>query len=367
MILNINNEKEKMMSQGNSSAPILVTGATGYIASWVIQKLLEQGYTVHATVRDLNKKASFAHLEKIAAQSSGTLQLFKANLLENGSFDEAMQGCEIVLHMASPFVVTNYKDAVKDIIGPAILGTENVLNSVNKTESVKRVVVTSSIASTYGDAVDILKTAHNEFDESNWNTTSSTTHQPYPYSKVMAERKAWEMAEAQNRWRLVCVNPALVLGPSLTANTQSGSIEVLEQFANGMTLLGVPPMWNGIVDVRDVADAHLQAALNENASGRYIISGGSLSLLDMGKILRQHFGFKFPFPYNQVPKAMFKLIGPKFGYSRDFIEKNMGYPIFFNAEKSKRELGLHYRNIETSLVEHFQQLLDDGVVKKYIP
>jgi len=354
------------MSQGNASAPILVTGATGYIASWVIRKLLEQGHTVHATVRDLNKKQSFAHLEKIAQTTSGTLKLFKANLLENDSFDEAIKDCEIVLHMASPFVVTNYKDAIKDIIEPAILGTENVLNSVNKTESVKKVVVTSSIASTYGDAVDILETEKNQFDETHWNTTSSTTHQPYPYSKVMAERKAWEMADAQNRWKLVCVNPALVLGPSLTATTQSGSIEVLEQFANGMTLFGVPPMWNGIVDVRDVADAHILAAFNDNASGRYIISGGSLSLLEMGKILRQHFGRKFPFPYNQVPKSVFKLIGPSFGYSRDFIEKNMGYPIFFNADKSKKQLGLSYRDIETSLVEHFQQLLDDGVVKKYI-
>lgn len=354
------------MSQGNTSAPILVTGATGYIASWVIQKLLEQGYTVHATVRNLDKKQSFAHLEKIADKTSGTLKLFKANLLENGSFDEAMQGCEVVLHMASPFVVTNFKDAVKDIIEPAILGTENVLHSVNKTESVKRVVVTSSIASTYGDAIDILKTENNQFDESNWNTTSSSTHQPYPYSKVMAERKAWEMAEAQDRWSLVCVNPALVLGPSLTVNTQSGSVEVLEQFANGMTLLGVPPMWNGIVDVRDVADAHILAAFNENASGRYIISGGSLNLLEMGKILRQHFGQKFPFPRNQVPKKAFKLIGPLFGYSKKFIEKNMGYPIYFNADKSKKELGISYRPIATSLVEHFQQLLDDGVVKKYI-
>ena len=365
-IYNINNQREKMMSQGKTSAPILVTGATGYIASWVIKNLLEQGYTVHATVRDVNKKQGYAHLEKIAERTSGTLKLFKANLLENGSFDQAMQGCEIVLHMASPFLVTNFKDAVKDIVEPAILGTENVLNSVNKTESVKRVVVTSSIVSTYGDAIDILQTANNEFDESYWNTTSSTSHQPYPYSKVMAERKAWEMADAQNRWVLVCVNPALVLGPSLTAITKSGSVEVLEQFANGMTLLGVPPMWNGIVDVRDVADAHLLAAFNEKASGRYIISGGSLSLLEMGKILRQHFGQKFPFPRNQVPKKAFKFIGPAFGYSKDFIEKNMGYPIYFNANKSKQELGMTYRNIETSLVEHFQQLLDDGVVKKYL-
>ncbi|BCU63893.1 dihydroflavonol-4-reductase [Acinetobacter bouvetii] len=349
------------------TTPILVTGATGYIASWVIKQLLEKGHTVHATVRDLNKKKSFAHLEKIANQSSGSLQLFQANLLESGSFDQAMQGCEVVLHMASPFVVTNYKDAVKDIIEPAVLGTENVLNSVNSTESVKRVVVTSSIASTYGDAIDIRQTANNEFDESHWNTSSSETHQPYPYSKVMAERKAWDMQKAQTRWDLVCINPALVLGPSLTPSTQSGSVEVLQQFANGMTLAGVPPMWNGIVDVRDVADAHLQAAFNPKAENRYIISGGTLSLLEMGKILRQHFGNKFPFPRNQLPKAAFKLLGPFIGFSKSFVELNMGYPIYFNADKSKKDLGIHYRNIETSLVEHFQQLLDDGVVKKYIP
>ena len=355
------------MTMTSTHGPILVTGATGYIASWVIKNLLEQGHTVHATVRNLNKKNSFAHLEKIASESAGSLQLFQANLLEPHSFDQAMQGCEIVLHMASPFVVTNYKDAIKDIIEPAILGTENVLNSVNKTESVKRVVVTSSIASTYGDAIDIQQTAHNEFDESHWNTTSSETHQPYPYSKVMAERKAWDMQKAQTRWDLVCINPALVLGPSLTPNTQSGSVEVLQQFANGMTLAGVPPMWNGIVDVRDVADAHLQAAFNPKAEGRYIISGGTLSLLEMGKILRQNFGNKFPFPRNQLPKATFKLFGPFVGFSKSFVELNMGYPIYFNATKSQQELSIHYRNIENSLVEHFQQLLDDGVVKKYIP
>lgn len=357
----------KLKNMNTKTTPILVTGATGYIASWVIKQLLEKGHTVHATVRDLNKKKSFAHLEKIANQSSGSLQLFQANLLTPHAFDEAMQGCEIVLHMASPFVVTNYKDAVKDIIEPAVIGTENVLNSVNQTESVKRVVVTSSIASTYGDAIDIRQTANNEFDESHWNTTSSEAHQPYPYSKVMAERKAWDMQKAQTRWDLVCINPALVLGPSLTPSTQSGSVEVLQQFANGMTLAGVPPMWNGIVDVRDVADAHLQAAFNPKAENRYIISGGTLSLLEMGKILRQHFGNKFPFPRNQLPKAAFKLLGPFIGFSKSFVELNMGYPIYFNADKSKKDLGIHYRNIETSLVEHFQQLLDDGVVKKYIP
>jgi dihydroflavonol-4-reductase len=263
-------------------------------------------------------------------------------------------------------VVTNYKDAVKDIIEPAVKGTENVLNSVNRTESVKRVVLTSSIASTYGDAVEIQDTANNEFDENHWNTTSSETHQPYPYSKVMAERKAWEMVEQQDRWDLVCINPALVMGPSLTDASQSGSIEVLQQFGNGTTLFGVPPMWNGIVDVRDVADAHVAAALNPEAHGRYIICGGTLSLLDMGKVLTQKFGYKFPFPHFTVPKTAFAFVAPVLGHSREFVKLNMGYPIYFNAQRSVKELGIEYRDVRESVCEHFQQLLDDGIVKKYI-
>ena len=149
----------------DKSTPILVTGATGYIAAWIIERLLAQGYNVHATVRDPSKKDKIQHLYDLAEKSSGNIQFFQADLLQQGSFDAAMQGCEIVIHTASPFVVNNYKDAVKDIIEPAVNGTENVLNSVNRTATVKRVVLTSSIASTYGDAIEIQNTANNEFLE----------------------------------------------------------------------------------------------------------------------------------------------------------------------------------------------------------
>ena len=350
----------------NKNTPILVTGATGYVAGWIIERLLNQGHTVHATVRDPSNTEKLKHLTEIAKNSEGHIHFFKADLLSAGAFDEAMQGCEIVIHTASPFVITNYKDAVKDIIEPAVNGTANVLESVNRTASVKRVVVTSSIAATYGDAIEIKTTPNNEFDESCWNNTSHATHQPYSYSKVAAERKAWEIADQQNRWSLVCINPALVMGPSLTASSQSGSIELLQQFANGVTLFGVPPMWNGIVDVRDVADAHVAAALLSNASGRYIISGGSLSLLDMGKALTQRFGYRFPFPHFTVPKTAFAFIAPFLGYSREFVKLNMGYPIYFNATRSQQELNIQYRDIRESVCDHFQQLLDDGIIKKWL-
>ncbi|KAA8735235.1 NAD-dependent epimerase/dehydratase family protein [Acinetobacter qingfengensis] len=352
------------MNNFNQNAPILVTGATGYVAGWIIKGLLEAGRTVHATVRNLNQPYKTIHLNHIAEQTSGTLRLFEADLLDERAFDRAMQDCEIVIHTASPFVVSNYQDAFKDIVQPAIKGTENVLTSVNRTLSVKRVVLTSSIAATYGDAIEIIKTAENRFDESHWNSTSSIDHQPYPYSKVAAERTAWKMQADQARWDLVCINPALVMGPSLTANTQSGSVEVLKQFGDGTMRFGAPAMWNGIVDVRDVAQAHIQAAQELSAHGRYIVCGGTLSLMDIGYILQQHFGKKYPFPPFEVPKPLFSLVAPAFGLSRKFVRLNMGYPIYFNNLRSIQELGLHYHDIKKSVVEHFQQLLDDGIIKK---
>ena len=104
----------------DKSKPILVTGATGYVAGWIIERLLNQGHIVHATVRDPSKQDKIQHLYDLAEKSSGEIHFFKADLLNAGSFDDAMQNCEIVIHTASPFVVTNFKDAVKDIIEPAV-------------------------------------------------------------------------------------------------------------------------------------------------------------------------------------------------------------------------------------------------------
>lgn len=345
------------------NTPILVTGATGYIAGWIIKKLLETGHTVHATVRSPQNTQSYSHLTKIADANTGTLKIFAADLLNDGSFDEAMKGCEIVLHTASPFVVTNFKDAQTELVDPALQGTRNVLNSANRISSVKKIILTSSIASTYGDAIEGQKVEGGIFNENHWNTTSSVNHQPYPYSKVVAEREAWKMQSAQSRWQLVAINPALVMGPSLTPHSKSGSIEVLQQFGSGITLFGVPAMWMGLVDVREVAQAHINAAFNDKAIGRYIICAQTLSLLEMGTMLRQHFGGRYPFPRFTLPKSLISLAGPVLGYSRDFIRLNMGYPIYFNHQRSIDELDITYRPISESLCEHFQQMIDDGLVK----
>jgi nucleoside-diphosphate-sugar epimerase len=349
-------------------APVLVTGASGYIASWIVRTLLEAGYAVHGTVRDPQRQKGMEHLHALAQQYPDRLQLFKADLLSPGSFDAAMQGCELVMHTASPFVISGFSDAEAALVRPAVEGTRNVLESVERTPSVKRVVLTSSVASIYGDNIDSLALsadpAQRTFTEAQWNTTSSLDHQPYSYSKVMAEREAWKMHDRQSRWDLVTINPSLVLGPSLTRSSDSASFGVIKQLVDGTMFLGAPKLTMGVVDVRDVATAHVRAGFTPAATGRHIVSGTSAGFLEMGRLLRRRFGSRYLFPFMEAPKAMIWLIAPIAGLTRKFVSLNVGYPLQFDNSKSRTALGLTYRPLEQTLADHFQQMLDDGVVRR---
>lgn len=343
---------------------ILVTGASGYIAGWIIKYLLEEGHTVHATVRDPAKQSSVSHLLKIAEQNKGTLKLFKADLLTQGSFSEAMQGCDVVIHTASPFVLEGFTDANEALVRPAVEGTRNVLESVNDCQSVKRVVLTSSVASIVGDNIDILAIPSGVLTEEHWNTTSSVSHNPYQYSKVAAEQEAWKIHNKQSRWSLVAINPSMVFGPSLTANSQSASIDTLVQMGDGRLRMGVPKLLMGVVDVREVAKAHLLAAFSKKAKGRYILSNTELSLLKIGKLLRAKYGSAYPFPRMEAPTFIVWAVGPLMGpMTRDFVKRNVGLPLKFDNRRS-RELGVKYRPVEETFCEHFQQAIDDGLIKK---
>lgn len=355
------------MTTIDPKAPILITGASGYVAGWIVKNLLEAGHTVHATVRDPAKTSSVAHLQKIADHSTGTLKLFKADLLTDRAFDEAMAGCELVIHTASPFIISGYKDANEALVRPALEGTRNVFRSVERTPSVKRVVLTSSVVATYGDNQDASNLPNNTLNESHWNTTSSVDHQPYNYSKVVAEREAWKLHGEQsqpNRWDLVCVNPGLVVGPALTTNSISASISTLQQFGDGTMRFGAPHLLMGLVDVRDVADAHIRAGFTPEANGRYIVSADTLSMLQMGSALREKYGSKYPFPLIPAPKLGFWLIAPLFGMTRDFVARNVGHKIAFDNGRSQRDLKIQYRDVRVAICEHFQQLIDDGLIKK---
>ncbi|MFN4150985.1 MAG: NAD-dependent epimerase/dehydratase family protein, partial [Candidatus Sericytochromatia bacterium] len=263
---------------------VLVTGASGYIASWIIKYLLEEGFQVRGTVRNKNDVSKVEHLTKLGELYPNKLELFEANLLTPNAFKEAMQGCEIVMHTASPFIINGVKDPQKELVDPALKGTKNVLMTANEVPSVKRVVLTASVVSIYGDSEDINSTQNAIFTDEHWNTTSTLTHQAYSYSKTVAEKEAWKIAESQNQWDLVTIHPGFVLGPSLTNRVDSSSIDFMISMGNGKYATGVPELYFSIVDVRNVAKAHVNAAIKPEAKGRYILVNKVLQMLDISNI-----------------------------------------------------------------------------------
>lgn len=360
----------------DSSKPILVTGASGYIANWIVKLLLEKGCTVHGTVRNPENQKAVAPLRKIeqdvraaagarAGIKPGTLTLFKADLLDEGSFDAAMAGCEVVMHTASPFVVRGFKDANEALIRPAVEGTRNVLEAANRTQSVKRVVLTSSVAAVYGDSADLSVQGKEAFDETDWNQSSRVDHQPYSYSKFLAEKEAWKIHDAQSRWHLVTINPSMVAGPALNTQTSSTSIETLRNLGMGKMWPGAPNMPLGWVDVRDVAQAHLEAAFRPDAEGRHIVSNGEPTLLDIADMLKKKYPKGYRFPVMMLPKFIVKWLGRLVDASAtpQFVENNVGHNLKFDNSRSRERLGLQYRPLEQTFTEHFQQLIDDGIVR----
>jgi nucleoside-diphosphate-sugar epimerase len=347
----------------DKTKPVFVTGGTGYVGSWVVKNLLEAGFTVNLTVRNKAKIEKYEHLLKIADESSGKLELFEADLLVDGSYMKAMKGCEVVFHMASPFMINGIKNAQTQLVDPALKGTVNILNTVNETESVKRVVLTSSVVSIYGDAKDAEKVPGGIFNEEVWNTTSSLKSKPYPYSKVLAEKEAWKICDAQSRWDMVVINPGFVMGPSLTANSDSASIGFMLDMVNGKNKMGVPVLEFGMVDVRDIAKAHIKGANLEKANGRNILVNSSITMLEFANILRDKYGDTYPLPKSLLPKFMLYLVGWTQGISWDFVSKNIGYPLKFDNSKSKKELGMEYIPIEKTLTDHLEQLKAFNLVK----
>jgi len=352
------------MREIDKTKPVLVTGGSGYLASWIIKMLLEERINVNATVRDPSNIEKVEHLKALAKESTGKLKLFKSDLMDNGSFDEPMQDCELVIHTASPFFIKGIKNPENELIRPAKEGTRNVLESAKKNPEVKRVVSTSSVAAIYGDNADIALTPAAIFTEKEWNMTSSPEHQPYPYSKTIAEKEAWAIAKEQDQWDLQAINPGWILGPSLSKRKDSMSISTMIQMGDGIYKAGVPELWNGIADVRDVASAHIKAGYRPEASGRHIIVSGEATLLDIANMLRKHFGDDYPFPRKQVPKFLFWLIGPMRGFTRKYVSRNAGIQIKFDNSYSKKDLSMSYTPIEQTVKDHFQQLIDDGLLSR---
>lgn len=352
------------MTTIDRSKPVLVTGATGYVAGWLVKKLLDEGLTVHAAIRNPGNAAKTAPLRALANKAPGEIKFFKSDLLKKGSYAEAMAGCELVFHTASPFS-SSVDDPQKELIEPALDGTRNILEQANQTPSVKRVVLTSSCAAIYTDAIDTEQAPNGMITEAIWNTKASLDYQPYSYSKTLAEQEAWKMVEAQDRWELVVVNPSLVMGPPIDPkSTTSESMNLLTQLGDGTMKAGAPDIGVGVVDVRDLAIAHFQAGFTPEAEGRHIICGHNTSFLELGKILHEEFGDDYPIPNSKLPKWLLMIVGPfvNKAFSRRFIRNNVNHSWKADNSKSKRALGMSYRPLKETMVDSFEALVEHELV-----
>jgi dihydroflavonol-4-reductase len=258
------------------------------LASHITRLLLAQGYKVQGTVRSLSDTSKHQFLLDLP-NAKENLKLFEADLLKEGSFDEVVKGCDIFLHTASPFFFGE-KDPQKELVDPAVNGTLNLLKSAAKASTIRRVVITSSAASIY-DPLDVK--AGKVFTEADWNNTSSLTHNAYWFSKVAAERAAWDFVKNEKRqFDLVTLLPPMILGPVLSQvssekdlNTSNALLlNTLKSVRNGEPI-GVDGY--GFVDVNDIAQAHIvtgTALDNPKVSNqRFIVSEGSYSFPDIAR------------------------------------------------------------------------------------
>ncbi|KAH9774406.1 Epimerase domain-containing protein [Citrus sinensis] len=270
-----------MMSGEGEGKVVCVTGASGFIASWLVKLLLQRGYTVNATVRDPNSPRTkhFGELEGTKER----LHLFKANLLEEGSFDSAVDGCVGVFHVASPVVLSS-NNPQADIVETAVKGTLNVLRSCAKVRSIKRVVLTSSIAAMTQNGNPM--TPDVVIDET-WFSSSvfcKENKKWYPLAKTLAEEAAWKFAR-ENGIDLVAINPGIVIGPFFHPILNFGA-DVILNLINGAQSFPSPYRF---VDIRDVAYAQIQALEVPTANGRYLLVGSVVQLYDILKFLHEHY------------------------------------------------------------------------------
>lgn len=259
---------------------VCVTGASGYIASWLVKLLLLRGYIVNATVRDPSDKKKLDHLLALEGANE-RLRLFKAELTDEGSFDAAVNGCDGVFHTASPCFFES-QDPQVELLDPAIKGTINVLNSCAKFPCVKRVVLTSSMAAMVWN--DQPTTTPDDVIDESWFSDPEYCRREkrwYALSKTLAEETAWQFAKEKGI-DLVSINPGYVIGPLLQPKLN----ESCGIFFNLIKAKTYSNVGYRVVNVKDVANAHILAFETISANGRYCLVESVAYASEILKILR---------------------------------------------------------------------------------
>jgi len=327
---------------------VLVTGATGYIGLHCIDQLLKQGYAVNGSIRSPERKEEVFQALQKNNTSTEHLNLFTFNLTDDEGWDEGIAGCDYLLHVASPISISTKDEEF--FVGPAVAGVNRAMKFAQK-HNVKKVVLTSSVAAIFETTV--LK---QYYDESDWSDPNKKTINYYAKSKTLAEMAAWEYIKKEdNPFELAVINPALVIGPSLSGDLGESN-KAIEMVVTGRMPVSVPLQF-GYVDVRDVATAHILAMQNAESNGkRFALSEKDLWYKDVAKLLREN-GYKKA-PKINIPAWITPVLA-KFNeelkFSLPFIGRIRSVKYATNA---KDILGWSPRPAEDSILEVAKQIQD---------
>ena len=342
---------------------ILVTGASGFLATHVVQQLLKSGFRVRGTVRSLKNQEKVAPLYKLCPEANHNLELVECDLMNKKCWSVAVKDCTFVLHTASPITTENPKDE-DELVKPAVEGTLTVLRASKETGTVKRFVYTSSTVT--------IAHFHNPdqrpMNEDDWSDISDRSWPYYPYvkSKTLAEKAAWDFInniKGGNKMELTVVNPSLILGPILCGSVFA-SMDMIKRLLDRSVPL-LPRIGISICDVRDVAAAHIKAMLVPEAAGRrHIVDSGSLWFHDIANILDKEFrplGYKIP--TTNAPKCVMWLAG-HFDGTVKMIYPSIGQKPEFDNYRLRNILDISPYPVNTSIIDMGYSLIDNGRVKK---
>ena len=335
---------------------MVVTGASGFIGSHIVANLLNRGREVRATVRDATDPGRVDHLRRLPIGEGGSIEIVEMDLLEAESVNRAISACREVIHTAA-VVVLKAKNPQEKIVDPSVIGTRNVLNAIDSAGTVECLVHTSSTAAIRPQKWEDGQILTTE----TWADDSNIDNNPYGLAKFSSERlvREWHESRSGGGPKMATINPCVVLGPPLSKRHLRGSPSFV------MTLLNreipfVVPMHISIVDVRDVAEAHVRALTQGKEAGRYLVVSGQMWFREIARAVKAA-NPSLKIPTRQVPYLLSLLVSifhPRISLS--WARMHLGKRLYWDSSPAERDLGMEWRAPEESLLDTVPPVLENG-------
>ena len=337
--------------------PVVVTGASGYIGSHIVANLLSKGMRVRATVRDLEDPERVAHLKSMDIAEGGDIEIVEMDLFDPESVNSAISGCTDLIHTAATVIVRS-RDPQRKIVDPSVIGTRNVISAVERSGTIERFVHTSSTAAIRPMEWKDGSTLTADI----WANDATLENNPYGLAKVSAEKivRDWHASlESGTRPRLVTIHPCMVFGPPLSPRHLRGSLAILMAMIR-RTVPPSLPMQINIVDVRDVAEAHVRALEEGQEGGRYLTVSGDMMMTDIAKALKKaHPGRRWATreaPYWVALVASF--FHPKIDVS--WAKRHLRKRLYWDASPAEDDLGMEWIEPLQSILDTVPPILENG-------